>query len=66
MKVRLFSGNVCVASKDLVTDEDYARIGHAPVLFYKNNYFYFTGVFDQAVNFQQGEEPAEAIGFREH
>lgn len=66
MKVRLFSGNICIASKVLVTDKDFASIAHAPVLIYQNNYFYFSGLFDGCVNFQQGEHPAEALGFTAH
>ena len=66
MKVRLFSGRVCIAHKEMKTDQDYQEIAHASMLILNGCYYSFCGIFDGCVNFEQCEGPAVAHGFTEH
>lgn len=63
MKVRLFSGNVKIAEKNLTTDEDYRRVGHATMLIFQGHHYVFQGIFDGCVNFEACEGPVMVDGF---
>lgn len=65
MKIRLFSGNECVATKQLKTDSDYSRVAHASMLIFQTRHYRFQGVFDGAVNFEECDAPVTVDGFFE-